>query len=80
LIWIAAGGVACDDACGGDQYWGDPDAWQWTALRALGALGVLAGIIFAVVGRGDRRSAARRFALVVTLALIASPWLLHNTR
>jgi hypothetical protein len=80
LLWDLAGSVACDDACGGDQYWGDPNAWQWTALKVLGVLGFLAALVYVALGRGERTSTARWFVYIVTLALMASPWVLHSTR
>ena len=42
LVWGL--GLKCDDSCSAQEGWrGNPDAWQWYGLAALGGLAFLAG-------------------------------------
>jgi hypothetical protein len=45
LVWGL--GLKCDDSCSAQEGWrGDPDAWQWYGLAALGGLAFVAGAAF----------------------------------
>jgi hypothetical protein len=62
LVWGL--GLKCDDSCGPSRGWrGDPDAWQWNGVLALGVLAFVAGGAFFIF-------VWRRRPLLATLAVV----------
>ena len=64
-------GLKCDESCGDQEGWrGDPDAWQWNGIAALGFLTFAAGwAFFLFVWR--RKPGYAAVALVVGFAAAA---------
>jgi hypothetical protein len=86
LLWGL--GLKCDDACSPDRGWrGDPDAWQWSGIAALGVVTFAAGAAFFVfVWRRKPWHAAAAMvvgfaaALVMINPLASSEWVEHIDR
>jgi hypothetical protein len=64
LFWGVA--LKCDDACGGEGWRGQADAWQWQAVAGLGVAAFFAATALVLLVLLRRRNAAVA-ALVVEL-------------
>jgi hypothetical protein len=86
LVWGL--GLKCDDSCSSRDGWqGNPDAWQWYGIAALGALAFLAGVAL-VVFVWRRRPLYASLAVVVGGAaalllfdpIVSREWIDHLDR
>jgi hypothetical protein len=85
LVWGL--GLKCDDSCSAHEGWrGDPDAWQWDGIAALGCLAFIAGAAFFVL-IWRRRPWLATAAIVVGFASVlamvkplTSEWIDHLDR
>jgi hypothetical protein len=88
LVGVVWGlGLKCDDSCSAREGWrGDPDAWQWNGLAALGVLAFVAGAAFFVfVWRRRPWSAAAAMvvgfgSVFVMVDPLTSEWIEHLDR
>jgi hypothetical protein len=88
LVGVVWGlGLKCDDSCSAREGWrGDPDAWQWNGLAALGLLAFAAGAAFFVfVWRRRPWSAAVAMivgfgSVLVMVNPLTSEWIDHLDR
>jgi hypothetical protein len=88
LVGVVWGlGLKCDDSCSSRDGWrGDPDAWQWYSIAALGALTFLAGtaLFVFVWRRRPLRAAAVVLIGMASAALLmgvfSSDWIEHLDR
>src|SRR3954465_14012061 len=79
LLWLFVAAWQCDESCAypdahghypADAPWNQiPGAWEWTGLGALGALGFVLAVGFAIAFVGRRRTPA--CALAVETAVVA---------
>jgi hypothetical protein len=83
---VGGAGLRCDDACGGQGWRRNPDAWQWDGIVALGVLAFLAGTaLVLLVWRRKRAFAAAALIVAVGSVLVlgtglSSDWLEHLDR
>jgi len=84
LLWLFVSAWQCDESCAypdargrypADATWHQiPGAWEWTALGAMGALGFLLAVGFAIALVARRRTLARALAVAGIVVAIA-PWM-----
>ena len=83
-FWLFVSAWQCDESCAypdargrypADATWHQiPGAWEWTALGAMGALGFLLAVGFAIALVARRRTLARALAVAGIVVAIA-PWM-----
>jgi hypothetical protein len=84
LFWLFVSAWQCDESCAypdargrypADATWHQiPGAWEWTALRAMGALGFVLAVGFAIALVARRRTLAPALAVAAIVVAIA-PWM-----
>jgi hypothetical protein len=84
LLWLFVAAWQCDESCAypdahghypADATWHQiPGAWEWTALGALGALGFVLAVGFAIAFVARRRTPASALAVATAVVAIA-PWM-----
>jgi hypothetical protein len=84
LLWLFVAVWQCDESCAypdargrypADATWHQiPGAWEWTALGAMGALGFVLAVGFAIALVARRRTPAHALAVATAVVAIA-PWM-----
>jgi hypothetical protein len=84
LLWLFVSVWQCDESCAypdargrypADATWHQiPGAWEWTALGAMGALGFVLAVGFAIALVARRRTLAPALAMATVVVAIA-PWM-----
>jgi hypothetical protein len=84
LFWLFVSAWQCDESCGypdargrypADATWHQiPGAWEWSALGAMGAIGFVLAVGFAIAFVARRRTLARALAVATAVVAIA-PWI-----
>jgi hypothetical protein len=84
LFWLFVSAWQCDESCAypdargrypADATWHQiPGAWEWTALGAMGALGFVLAVGFAIALVARRRTLAPALAVAAIVVAIA-PWM-----
>jgi hypothetical protein len=84
LLWLFVSAWQCDESCAypdargrypADATWHQiPGAWEWTALGAMGVLGFVLALGFAVAFMARRRTLAPALAVATAVVAIA-PWM-----
>ena len=84
LLWLFVAAWQCDESCDypdaqghypADATWHQiPGAWEWTALGAMGALGFLLAVGFAIALVARRRTLAPALAVATAVVAIV-PWM-----
>jgi hypothetical protein len=84
LFWLLVSAWQCDESCAypdahghypADATWHQiPGAWEWSALLAMGAIGFVLAVGFAIAFVARRRTAASALAVATAVVAIA-PWI-----
>ena len=84
LFWLVISAWQCDESCAypdahghypADATWHQiPGAWEWSALGAMGAIGFLLAVGFAIAFAARRPGLARALAVATAVVAIA-PWM-----
>jgi hypothetical protein len=84
LLWLFVSAWQCDESCAypdahgrypADATWHQiPGAWEWSALGAMGALGFVLAVGFAIAFVARRRTLACALAVAAAVVAIA-PWI-----
>ena len=84
LLWLFISAWQCDESCAypdahghypADATWHQiPGAWEWSALGAMGVIGFLLAVGFAIAFAARRPGLARALAVATAVVAIA-PWM-----
>jgi hypothetical protein len=84
FLWLFVSAWQCDESCAypdaqghypADATWHQiPGAWEWTALGAMGVLGFVLAVGFAIAFVARRRTLAAALAAAAAVVAIA-PWM-----
>jgi hypothetical protein len=80
LLWLIIAGFSCDESCDGGSWQGTPDAWQWTAMGALGFASFVLALAFAIAFAVRKSPRWLTIGLAAAAAVTASgPWVINAT-